>query len=58
MTTHRPPRDFDVLHTRLLHEHLQATRHGMHSIRNSRRVVLRKLRRHLRVRIELVGHRS
>lgn len=48
MATHGPPRDFDVLHTRLLDEHLQATRHGMHSIRNSRRVVLRELRRHLR----------
>lgn len=40
--------NFDVLHTRLLREHLQATRHGMHNIRNSRRVVLRELRRHLR----------
>lgn len=28
----------------------------MHSIRNSRRVVLRELRRHLRVRIKLVEH--
>lgn len=55
MTTHRPPRDVDVLHTRRRDKHLQATRNGMH-IRYRRRVVLRELCGHLRVRIELVGH--